>query len=53
VDQHVLDDLEARGLLAHTTDIDALRTELSTPTSYYVGFDPTAPSLHMGNLVSW
>ncbi|CAA9324166.1 MAG: Tyrosyl-tRNA synthetase [uncultured Nocardioidaceae bacterium] len=51
MDQHVLDDLEARGLLAHTTDIDALRTELSTPTSYYVGFDPTAPSLHMGNLV--
>jgi tyrosyl-tRNA synthetase len=51
VDQHVLDDLEARGLLAHTTDIEALRTELSTPTSYYVGFDPTAPSLHMGNLV--
>ena len=51
MDQHVLDDLEARGLLAHTTDIEALRTELSTPTSYYVGFDPTAPSLHMGNLV--
>jgi tyrosyl-tRNA synthetase len=51
VDQHVLEDLEARGLLAHTTDIDALRSELSTPTNFYVGFDPTAPSLHMGNLV--
>jgi len=51
VDQHVLDDLEARGLLAHTTDLDALRSELATPTTYYVGFDPTAPSLHMGNLV--
>lgn len=51
MDQHVLDDLEARGLLAHTTDIDALRAQLSTPTSFYVGFDPTAPSLHMGNLV--
>jgi tyrosyl-tRNA synthetase len=51
VDQHVLDDLEARGLLAHTTDIDALRSELSTSTGFYVGFDPTAPSLHMGNLV--
>jgi tyrosyl-tRNA synthetase len=51
VDEHVLDDLEARGLLAHTTDRDALRTQLSTPTTYYVGFDPTAPSLHMGNLV--
>ncbi len=51
MDEHVLDDLEARGLLAHTTDIDALRSQLSTPTTYYVGFDPTAPSLHMGNLV--
>jgi tyrosyl-tRNA synthetase len=48
---HVLDELEARGLLAHTTDRDALRTQLSEPTAYYVGFDPTAPSLHMGNLV--
>ena len=51
MDQHVLHDLEARGLLAHTTDIDALRSQLTTSTGYYVGFDPTAPSLHMGNLV--
>ncbi|HWM56913.1 MAG TPA: tyrosine--tRNA ligase, partial [Pseudonocardia sp.] len=49
---HVLDDLESRGLLAHTTDRDALRAELDRgPVTYYVGFDPTAPSLHMGNLV--
>ena len=49
---HVLDDLEARGLLAHTTDRDALRAELTAgPVTFYVGFDPTAPSLHMGNLV--
>ncbi len=49
---HVLDDLEARGLLAHSTDRDALRAELDRgPVTYYVGFDPTAPSLHMGNLV--
>ncbi len=49
---HVLDDLEARGLLAHTTDRDALRAALDQgPVTYYVGFDPTAPSLHMGNLV--
>jgi tyrosyl-tRNA synthetase len=48
----VLDDLEARGLLAHTTDRDALRAELSTgPVTFYVGFDPTAPSLQIGNLV--
>ena len=49
---HVLDDLEERGLLAHTTDRDALRAELDRgPVTFYVGFDPTAPSLHMGNLV--
>jgi len=48
----VLDDLEWRGLLAHSTDLDALRAELAEgPVKFYVGFDPTAPSLHMGNLV--
>ena len=49
---HVLDDLEARGLVAHSTDRDALRAALSDgPITYYVGFDPTAPSLHIGNLL--
>ena len=49
---HVLDDLEARGLIAHSTDADALRDALSAgPITYYVGFDPTAPSLHIGNLL--
>jgi tyrosyl-tRNA synthetase len=48
----VLDDLEWRGLVAHSTDLDALRAELAEgPVRFYVGFDPTAPSLHMGNLV--
>jgi tyrosyl-tRNA synthetase len=52
VDQHVLDDLEWRGLIADSTDIDALRAELSAgPIAVYCGFDPTAPSLHMGNLL--
>jgi tyrosyl-tRNA synthetase len=52
VDTHVLDELATRGLLAHATDIDALRAQLdSGVTTYYVGFDPTAPSLHFGNLV--
>jgi tyrosyl-tRNA synthetase len=51
-DLHVLDDLEWRGLLAHTTDLDALRAEMDErPIRFYVGFDPTAPSLHMGNLL--
>ncbi|MDR7086798.1 tyrosyl-tRNA synthetase [Aeromicrobium panaciterrae] len=49
---HVLDDLEARGLIAHSTDPDALRADLTTgPITFYVGFDPTAPSLHIGNLL--
>jgi tyrosyl-tRNA synthetase len=49
---HVLDDLSARGLIAHVTDIDALRADMSAaPITYYVGFDPTAPSLHIGNLL--
>jgi len=49
---HVLDDLDARGLIAHSTDRDALRAALDDgPVTYYVGFDPTAPSLHIGNLL--
>ena len=52
VDPTLLDDLEWRGLLAHSTDLDALREALAGGSvRYYVGFDPTAPSLHMGNLV--
>jgi tyrosyl-tRNA synthetase len=51
-DLHVLDDLEWRGLIAHSTDLDALRAEMDErPVRFYVGFDPTAPSLHLGNLV--
>jgi tyrosyl-tRNA synthetase len=51
-DLHVLDDLEWRGLIAHSTDLDALRAEMDAgPVRFYVGFDPTAPSLHMGNLL--
>lgn len=49
---NVLDDLEWRGLVAHSTDRDALHQHLGQGSvRYYVGFDPTAPSLHMGNLV--
>lgn len=49
---HVLDDLQWRGLIALSTDLDALRAELSRgPVTFYCGFDPTAPSLHIGNLV--
>ena len=49
---NVLDELEWRGLIAHSTDLDALRAALGEGSvKFYVGFDPTAPSLHMGNLV--
>ena len=49
---HVIDELKWRGLIALSTDEDALRKSLSDgPITYYCGFDPTAPSLHLGNLV--
>lgn len=52
IDPTLLDDLEWRGLIAHSTDLDALREALAGGSvRFYVGFDPTAPSLHMGNLV--
>jgi tyrosyl-tRNA synthetase len=52
IDPTLLDDLEWRGLVAHSTDLDALREALgSGSVRFYVGFDPTAPSLHLGNLV--
>jgi tyrosyl-tRNA synthetase len=52
IDPHLLDDLVWRGLVAHSTDPEALREALSAGSvRFYVGFDPTAPSLHMGNLV--
>ena len=48
----VLDDLRWRGVLAQTTDEAALRAALDAGTvTFYVGFDPTAPSLHIGHLV--
>ena len=49
---HILDDLRWRGLIAQSTDEQALRDALSAgPVALYCGFDPTAPSLHIGNLV--
>jgi tyrosyl-tRNA synthetase len=46
-----LDDLKWRGLIAQTTDEVALRESLKKPITLYIGFDPTAPSIHVGNLV--
>ena len=48
----IFSDLVKRELVAQTTDEDALHKALSEESlKFYVGFDPTAPSLHMGNLV--
>jgi len=48
----ILDELEWRGLIAQSTDRDALRRELAEGVlTLYAGFDPTAPSLHAGHLV--
>jgi len=48
----ILADLKWRGLLADCTDFDALGKRLAEgPTTLYCGFDPTADSLHVGNLV--
>jgi tyrosyl-tRNA synthetase len=48
----ILDELTWRGLVAQTTDGAALRQALDDgPITAYCGFDPTAPSLHFGNLV--
>lgn len=49
----VVDELQWRGLIAHHTDMDALRAALNRGNlTFYCGFDPTAPSLHHGHLVA-
>lgn len=48
---HILDELKWRGLVALSTDDAQLREALSGQITFYCGFDPTAPSLHLGNLV--
>jgi len=47
----LLEDLEWRGLIAQSTDRKELEQALSKPISLYLGVDPTAPSMHLGNLV--
>ena len=48
----IIDELTWRGLIAQSTDLDALRAATAAgPITLYCGFDPTAPSLHLGNLV--
>ena len=49
-----IDELHRRGLIAQSTDEEALRKHLADgPVTYYCGFDPTAPSLHVGHLLQF
>ncbi len=48
----ILDELDWRGLIAQSTDRDALAAAAAAgPLTLYAGFDPTAPSLHAGHLI--
>ncbi|HEU5475139.1 MAG TPA: tyrosine--tRNA ligase [Actinophytocola sp.] len=50
--EHILDELAWRGLIAQSTDQDALGRDLNAgPVTLYAGFDPTGPSLHAGHMV--
>ena len=49
--EHILDILKERGFIAQTTFEDELYEQLKTPTTFYVGFDPTADSLHIGHYI--
>jgi tyrosyl-tRNA synthetase len=54
VSSSVVDELHRRGLIAQSTDEDALRAHLGEgPVTYYCGFDPTAASLHVGHLIQF
>jgi tyrosyl-tRNA synthetase len=48
---NIYSELEWRGLIADCTEKDELVRRLESPTTLYAGFDPTADSLHVGNLV--
>jgi tyrosyl-tRNA synthetase len=48
----IIDDLSWRGLIAVSTDLEDLRKALDTgQVTFYAGFDPTGPGLHIGHLV--
>ncbi len=48
---NIIDELQWRGLINQSTDLDALHKETEQPIALYCGFDPTGPSLHAGHLV--
>ena len=49
--EHILDILKERGFIAQVTFEEELYEQLKNPTTFYVGFDPTADSLHIGHYI--
>ncbi len=49
--QEIIPELQWRGLIAQSTDLEKISKVCANPVTLYCGFDPTAPSLHLGNLV--
>ena len=49
--ENILDDLQYRGLIQQYSDEEKVREILSSPTTVYCGFDPSASSMHLGNFV--
>ncbi len=47
----IIEELKWRGLVADCTDAAELERKIAAPITLYCGFDPTADSLHVGNLV--
>lgn len=48
---NIIDELQWRGLINQSTDLEALKEAVESPISLYCGFDPTGSSLHAGHLV--
>ncbi|MCQ9332391.1 tyrosine--tRNA ligase [Corynebacterium phoceense] len=48
---NIIDELQWRGLINQSTDLDTLREACENPITLYCGFDPTGDSLHAGHLV--
>ena len=48
---NIIDELQWRGLISQSTDLEQLREACEQPITLYCGFDPTGPSLHAGHLV--
>ena len=49
--KNIIDELQWRGLINQSTDLEALKEATQNPITLYCGFDPTGSSLHAGHLV--